>query len=159
MWNNNTSYTFKQRWFLVQINNEDTTILSIKIKSIGDYHVTFLTRDPDDNIFCDDQARWWIERDDNNVPVYGSHMLCSPKWKPNLKKYMLWSDSVHLNDTKNFIHDPFNYNVHEDIIQSKQYVALTHWKFLFSFCNQFSTVSPTLSTLTVRKSSQKKGKK
>ena len=72
---------------------------------------------------------------------------------------MLWSDSVHLTDHKYFIRGPFNYDVHDDIIQPNQNVALTHWEFLFYFCNHFSIVSRTLSTLTVSNSSLKKRKK
>ena len=63
---------------------------------------------------------------------------------------MLWSDSIHLANTKYFIHDPFNYDAQYDIIQPKHHVALTHWEFLLSFCDQFSIVPSTLSTLTVR---------
>ena len=59
---------------------------------------------------------------------------------------MLWSDSVHLMDTKDFLRSPFNYDAHDDIVQPKQHVVLTHWEFLLSFCNQFSIVPPTLST-------------
>ena len=77
---------------------------------------------------CDDKARWWpkwheYQLDDNNVPVYGARMLISSKRKPNLKTFMLWSDSVHLTDTKYFIHGPFNFDAHDDIIQPNQYVA------------------------------------
>ena len=69
----------------------------------GDYHVTFLSRHPDDNHLCDDAARWWPEwheysMNDENISVYGSRMLFKPNRKPDLKKYMLWSDSVHLTD-------------------------------------------------------------
>ena len=97
--------------------------------------------------------------DDNSVLVYGAQILFSPKRKPNLKKFMLWSDSVHLMDTKHFIHGPFNYDTHDDIIKPNKYVTLTHRKFLLSFCNQFSIVISTLSTLIVRKYSLKKRKK
>ena len=48
------------------------------------------------------------------------------KRKPNLKKYMLWSHSVHLIDPKDFIHDPFSFDTHDNIIQPNHYVALTH---------------------------------
>ena len=34
----------------------------------------------------------------------------------NLKKFMLWSDFVHLADIKYFIYGPFNYVAHKDII-------------------------------------------
>ena len=78
-------------------------------------------------------------------------MLFSPKFKPNLKKFMLWSNSVHLTDTKYFIHGPFNFDAHDNIIQPDQHVALTHWEFLFSFCTQFSIVPSILSTLIVGK--------
>ena len=72
---------------------------------------------------------------------------------------MLWSDSVHLTDPKYFIHGPFNFDAHDDNIQPHQNVTLTNWEFFFSFCNQFSIVPQTLSTLTVRKPFLKKRKK
>ena len=72
---------------------------------------------------------------------------------------MLWSDSAHLTDTKYFAHGSFNYDIRDDIIQPKKHVVLTHWKFLFYFCNQFSIVPPILFTLTVNLISLKKRKK
>ena len=86
-------------------------------------------------------------------------MLFSPKCKPNLKKFMLWSNSVHLTDTKYFIHGPFNFEAHDDIMQPNQHVALTHWKLLFSFCTQFSIVPSILSILIVGKYSLRKRNK
>ena len=87
---------------------------------------------------CDDRARWWPEwhkyqLDDNNVPVYGTRMLFSPKHKLDLKKFMLWSDFVHLTDPKYFIRDPINFDAHADSIQPNQNVALTHWEFFILF--------------------------
>ena len=72
---------------------------------------------------------------------------------------MLWSDSVSFTDSNYFIHGTFDYDVHTDVIQTKQHATLTHWEFVFSFCSQFSIVPPTLSTLTVCKSSMAKRKK
>ena len=136
----------------------------MKPETTSDYHVNFLTRHLDYKHWRDDKARWWPEwheykLDRNNVPVYGPHILFSPKRKLNPKKYMLWSNSVHLTDSKYLIHEPFNYDAHTDIIQPKQHVALTHWEFLLSFCCQFSIVPPTLSTLIVCESSTVKRKK
>ena len=34
--------TFKQRWFLVQINHVETVILNVQPESAGDYHVILL---------------------------------------------------------------------------------------------------------------------
>ena len=133
-------------------------------ETTGDYHVNFSTRHSDDTHLCDDKARWWPEwheykLDSDNVPVYGTRVLFLPKRKPDQKKYMLWSDSVTLTDSNYFIHGPFNYDAHTDVIQPKQHVALTHWEFLLSFCSQFSIVPPTLSILTVCKLSTAKQKK
>ena len=50
--------TFKQRWFLVQVNHVETSILNMDPATTGDYHVTFLARHPDDKHLCDDRARW-----------------------------------------------------------------------------------------------------
>ena len=53
--------TFKQRWFLVQINHEEATLLKMEPKTTSNYHVTFLVRHPNDKNLCDDKARWWPE--------------------------------------------------------------------------------------------------
>ena len=76
--------TFKQRWFFVQINHEETTLLTMEPETIGDYHVNFLARYPDDKHLCDDKARYWSEwfeykLDSNNIPLYGARMLFSSK--------------------------------------------------------------------------------
>ena len=52
---------FKQRWFLVQIEYDETTLLKMKPETTGDYHVNFLARHQDYKRFCDDKARWWLE--------------------------------------------------------------------------------------------------
>ena len=111
-----------------------TAILNIYPATTGDCHVTFWARHPDDKHLCDDRARWrpeWHEcqLDDNNVLVYGARILFSPKRKPNLMKFMLLSDSVHLTDPKYFSHVHFNFDTHDDIIQPNQNVALTRWEF------------------------------
>ena len=122
----------------------------------GDYHVTFLSRHPDDNHLCDDVARWWPEwheysMNDENIPVYGSRMLFKPNRKPDLKKYMLWSDSVHLTDSSCFIHGPFNFDSRSDVVSAKQFVALCHWEYLLTSCITLGIVPPTISTLTATK--------
>ena len=85
---------FKQRWFLVQVNHVETTILNMYPATTCDYHVTLLARQPDDKHLCDDKTRLWpkwhkYQLDGNNVPVYETRMLFSPKHKPNLKTFML----------------------------------------------------------------------
>ena len=50
--------TFKQRWFLVQVNHVEKVILNMHPDTTGDYHVTFLARHPADKLLCDDRARW-----------------------------------------------------------------------------------------------------
>ena len=83
---------------------------------------------------CDDKYQWWPEWYDYKMvnksgPVYRVLMSFSSKWKLNLKKYIICSDSLHLTDPKYFIHSAFSYDAHDDIIQSKQYIASTHWEF------------------------------
>ena len=148
--------TIKPRWFLVQVNHIETKILKMDPSKTGDYHVTFLSRHPDDNHLCDDAARWWPEwheysMNDENIPVYGSRMLFKPNRKPDLKKYMLWSDSVHLNDSSCFIHGPFNFDSRSDVVSAKQFVALCHWEYLLTSCITLGIVPPTISTLTATK--------
>jgi len=50
---------FKPYWFIVQINHAKTTLLNLDSQNTGDYHVTFISRHPDDSNLCDDTARWW----------------------------------------------------------------------------------------------------
>ena len=114
--------TFKQRWFLVQINYDKTALLKINPETTSDYHLIFLARHPDDTHLCDDKARWrpeWHEYklDSDKVLVYGVRVLFLPKRKADPKKYMLWSDSVNLTDSNYFIYGPFNYDAHTDVIQ------------------------------------------
>ena len=71
---------------------------------IEDYHVTFLSRHPTDKRLCDDIAHWWPEwheyhLDGSNIPVYCARMSFSLKRKPDLTKYVLWTDSVYLINT------------------------------------------------------------
>ena len=52
-----TKDNFKPRFFLVQVNHVETTILNMHPYTTGDYHVTILARHPDDKHLCDDKAR------------------------------------------------------------------------------------------------------
>ena len=118
-------------------------------KTTYDYHLIFLVRHPDDRYLYDDKARWqpeWHEYklNDNIDPVYETRMLFSPKRKPYLNVYMLWSDSVHLTDTKYFIHDPSKYDAHGEFIQPKQHMALIGYVFFLRFVT--SLVSPPPSS-------------
>ena len=80
--------TLKYWWFLVQINHVNTKKLTMDSLHIGDYHVNFLSRHPDDSHLCDDVARGWIEwneyhLDDQNFSVNDAHVLFGPKRKRN----------------------------------------------------------------------------
>jgi len=44
--------------------------------------------------------------------------------KPNLTKYIWWTDSVHLTDTSHFLHGNFNFDSQSGIIPTDQYVVL-----------------------------------
>ena len=88
--------------------------------------------------------------------MYGARMLFSPKRKPDETKYMLWTDSVHLTDSSFFLHGPFNFDSHTDIVSAKQFIALHHWEFLLTSCIEFGIVPPTISTLTTTKTKRKK---
>ena len=96
--------------YLVQGNHHETEILKMNSLLTGDYHVTFLSRHPTDN-----GSLWWFDwheyyLDESNIPVYDARMLFSPRRKPDLTKYILWTDSVHLTDTSCFLHGPFNFD-------------------------------------------------
>ena len=78
----------------------------------------------------------WIR----NIPVYGARILFGPTRKPNDKTYILWIDSIHLTDSSCYIHGPFNFDSHSDIIKPKQYIALSHWEFLLATCSTLGIV-------------------
>ena len=130
---------------------------------MGNYHITFLSRHPNDAHLCDDAARWWSKRheyslNDENIPIYGSRILFKPTRKPDLTKYMLWTDSVHLTDLSYFIHGPFNFDSRSNVISAKQFVALRHWELLLTSCIALGIVPPTISTLTATKPRKRRKK-
>ena len=116
-------------------------------KIIDDYHATFIWPHSKDNNPCDDKARWWplwhkYKNDKNDVHIYFARMFFGPKRKPDSNKYIHWTDSVHLTDPSCYLHGPFNFDSHSDVITAKQHVALTHWEYLLTICNTFGIVSP-----------------
>ena len=128
-----------------------------------DYHLTFISRHSKDSNIYNDTARWWhlwheYKNDKNNVPIYGTRMLFDPKRKPDPNKYILWIDSVHLTDTSCYLHGPFKFDSHSDVITTKQHVVLTHWDYLVTVYNTLGIVYPILSTLTDVKASTKERK-
>ena len=142
--------TVKLRWFLVQVNHIETAILKMNPSTTGGYHVIFLSRHPDDNHLCGGlsgmNTRWTMIIS----LCYSSRMLFKPNRKPNLAKYILWTESVHLTDFSCFIHGPFNFDSRFDVISAKQIVVLRHWEFLLTSCIALGIAPPphTMSTLT-----------
>ena len=68
--------TLKSRWFLVQINHDETNEFNMNPQTTEDYHVTLLSRYTSDNHLCDDNFRLWSlwyknVLDKNNIPIYG----------------------------------------------------------------------------------------
>ena len=50
--------TFKQKWFLVQINPEKIAILNMQRETAANCHITFLEQDPANKHLYDNKARW-----------------------------------------------------------------------------------------------------
>ena len=86
-------------------------------------------------------------------------MLFGQKRKPDLSKYILWTDSVQLTDSSCYLHGPFNFDSHSDVITAKKHIALLYWEFLLTIYRSFSIVPTILSTLTAVRSSTKKRKR
>ena len=106
-------------------------------KRTDDYHITLTLQYPNDNNLCDDKARWWLlwyeyKKNKNDVPIYSARMLCGPKRKPDSNKYILRTDSIHLTDPSYYLHGPFNFDSHSDVITAKQHVALTQWEYFLT---------------------------
>ena len=45
--------------------------------------------------------------DDNTIPVYGVCIHLSPKHKPNLQKYILWTELVHWTNPCRYLYGSF----------------------------------------------------
>ena len=86
--------------------------------------------------------------DKDDVLVYGARTLLRPNQKPDLKKFILWTDYIHLTDSSCFFHGPFNFDTRSYVVKPKQYIALTHWEFLLTRCSILNIVPPTISTIT-----------
>ena len=118
------------------MNHIETKILNIDLLRTSDYHDIFLSQHLADKHLCDDKPHLFPERheyylDDKNDSDYGSRTLFSPKRKPDLTKYILWTDSVYLTDLSYFIHCPFTFAPHTDI-HSVKTNPLQHWEFLLT---------------------------
>ena len=98
------------------------------------------------------------KNDDNNVAVYGARMLFDPKPKLDPRKYILWTDSVHLTDISCYLYGPFNFDSRSDIFRSQTTYFTNKWKYMLTVYDTFSIVTPILSTLTDVKVSNKKRK-
>ena len=76
-------------------------------------------------------ARWrplWHEykNDRNNVHIYGSRLLFGMKRKPDPNTYILWKYYVYLTDSSCYLHGPFNFDSHSDVITVKQHISLRY---------------------------------
>ena len=97
--------------------------------------------------------------DDQNIPVYGTRILFGPKRKPNLNKYILWTDSVQLTDLSCYIHGLFNFDSRSDIISANQFIALNHWEFLLTSCNALVIVPSIILKITNTMTKKKERKR
>ena len=98
---------------------------------IGYYYVTFFSRHLADKKICDDVSGWWSKWNeyylrDTNIPVYGTRVFFGQKRKPDLTKYMLWTDTVHLTDPSCFIHESISIDSQSNIISANQCIDLRH---------------------------------
>ena len=61
----------------------------------------------------------------------------------------------YLTNSDYYLYHALNYDVHTDFIKPKQYIALSDWDFVFSFCNKFGIAPPLLLTLQLLKPNSK----
>ena len=61
----------------------------------------------------------------DNYFIYNARILFRSKCKPDPRKFILWTDSIHLTDFPCYSHGPFYFDSHSNIIIAKQYIALT----------------------------------
>ena len=57
-----------------------------------------------------------------------------------------------------FLHELFNFESQSDLISVNQNIALRHWEFFLTFCNELGIVPLLIYTLSTTKTKRKKRK-
>ena len=86
--------------------------------------------------------------DNNNVLLCASRILFGQNRKPNVNKYIIWTDNVHLKDLFCYLRGPFGSTSHPDIIKLKEYIVLGRRKFCLTSCNFLGILFPIIIALT-----------
>ena len=155
--------TLKYRWFWFK-----STIMKLMITygTVNNRKLSCyaLSRHPSDNHLFDDNIRWWLlwheyVLDKRNIPVYCARWLLGPNQISNIKKYLLWTNFVHLTNSSCYIHGPFNFAFRSDIINPNQCIALSHCEFFLTSCSILSIIPSILSIIIIDESSWEPQKK
>ena len=86
--------------------------------------------------------------DNENIPLCASRILFGQNRKPNMNKYIIWTDHVHFKNPFCYLRGPFNFDSHPDIIKLKKYIVLGHRKFCLTSCNFLGILFLIIITLT-----------
>jgi hypothetical protein len=159
--------TFKERWYLIQIDLESTEDASLDPIQTQNYWCVFHAKHSNDENKSDELARWWplwyeYTTGNDNIITYGKRILFRPDQLPNGDKYVQWAESFHLPSIQ--LLGPFDFLPINTSNRTKNLVPLSVWRSFKDICISEYLEPPTFGPSngpkmpTERKSRKKKRK-
>ena len=94
--------TMRPRWYLIQVDLQDTMDINPLMINKGRYWCIFLAKHPGDNVKSDEFSRWWPEWyrytrcKTTQTIVYGDRILVRPNSNPDSSKFIQWATDLKL---------------------------------------------------------------
>ena len=143
-----------QRWFLIQIDMENSATLQPDYAIASLYYCAFLAKHFNNKSLSDEFSCWWPDwykysRDTlSNGVVYGDMVLFRPNMTPRSPTYIQWANTVTLRPTSNVLLGLFNFEAISSSSQTRNNIAGIHWRELHDICTKCGILPPTTGSLT-----------
>ena len=146
--------TLRKRWYLVQVNIQDTAEVNPDYHNNHKYFCTFLAKHPSDKHLSDELSCWWPDwyryKTDTTTGqiVYGNRILIRPNTNPDPTKFVPWATDLELTTSataRNLI-GPFNFEPISQSNRTKQTVPSSLWRQLKDICISHHILPPTLGS-------------
>ena len=158
--------TMRARWYLVQVNIEDTQELNADYIKNGIYYCCFLAKHPSDTGKSDEFSRWWPDwyeyhrcKQTDDI-VFGDRILFAPNRKPDGDKYIQWAEEVDLISDQHRLIGPFDFEAISAANRTRYKVEGKVWRKCFDICLSLNITPPTTgsqsSNVPTRKQSKRK---
>jgi hypothetical protein len=147
--------TLRPRWWLVQVDLEQTEKLSNAEKINKTTYYCHFFSPPDNNEKKESHpgCRWWPiwheYSTDNGMIVFGKQVRITPSRIPNSEKYIAWADKVDLGNPAICLLGPFDFLNPSSCPSTKhtahrQFVPLSLWQELYEICSTRGIAPPRL---------------